>query len=97
MPQNLELSSPCHCCLRLARFKNKNTVKVLIGIIPSEAMVFVSPAYEGSISDKKLVQVSGLLEKLEVGDDIMYTRFTGSNRGEITYSSILKFKQPVFI
>lgn len=52
-------------------YKNKNTVKVLIGIMPSGAIVFVSPTYEGSISDKKLVQVSGLLDKLEVGDEVM--------------------------
>jgi len=52
-------------------YKNKNTVKVLIGINPNGAIVFVSPTYEGSISDKKLVKVSGLLEKLEVGDEIM--------------------------
>lgn len=52
-------------------YKNKNTVKVLIGIIPSGAIVFISPTYEGSISDKKLVQLSGLLEKLEVGDEVM--------------------------
>ena len=52
-------------------YKNKNTIKVLVGIIPSGTIVFVSPTYEGSISDKKLVQVSGLLEKLEVGDEVM--------------------------
>ena len=52
-------------------YKNKNTVKVLIGIIPSGPIVFVSPVYEGSISDKKLVQVSGLLDKLEISDEIM--------------------------
>jgi len=46
-------------------------VKVLIGIIPNRAIVFVSPVYEGSISDKKLVQKSGLLEKLEISDEIM--------------------------
>ena len=33
--------------------------------------LFISPTYEGSISDKKLVQLSGLLDKLEVGDEIM--------------------------
>jgi len=42
--------------------KNKNTVKVLVGIIPSRAIVFISPTYEGSISDKKLVEQSGLLK-----------------------------------
>ena len=52
-------------------YKNKNTVKVLLGIIPSGAIVFISPTYEGSISDKKLVEQSRLLDKLEVGDEIM--------------------------
>jgi len=52
-------------------YKNRNTVKVLIGITPSGAISFVSEAYEGSISDRKLVEVCGLLEKLEPGDEIM--------------------------
>ena len=52
-------------------YKNKNTVKVLIGITPSGAVLFVSKCYEGSISDRKLVERSGLLEKLEPGDQIM--------------------------
>ena len=30
-------------------YKNKNTVKVLIGIMPSGAIVFISLTYEGSI------------------------------------------------
>ena len=47
------------------------TVKVLIGITPSGVMLFVSKCYEGSISDRKLVELSGLLENLEPGDEIM--------------------------
>ena len=35
----------------------KNTVKVLIGVTPSGAISFVSEAYEGSISNRKLVEV----------------------------------------
>ena len=46
-------------------------MKVLIEIIPSGAIVFVSPRYEGSISDKKLVEQSNLLDLLEVGDETM--------------------------
>ena len=52
-------------------YKNRNTVKVLIGIIPSGVIAYVSSTYEGSICDKKLVEVCGILEKLECGDEIM--------------------------
>ena len=52
-------------------YKNKNTAKVLIGITPSGAISFVSKCYEGSVSDRKLVELSGLLQKLEPGDQIM--------------------------
>ena len=31
----------------------------------------MSEVYEGSVSDRKLVEVSGLLDKLETGDEIM--------------------------
>jgi len=44
---------------------------VLIGVIPSGVIAYVSPTYEGSISDKKLVEVCGILEKMESGDEIM--------------------------
>ena len=44
---------------------------MLIGVTPSGAISFVSEAYEGSISDHKLVEVSRLLEKLEAGDEVM--------------------------
>jgi len=50
---------------------NRNTVKILVGITPSGAISFVSDCYEGSISDKKLVEVCGLLQKLEPEDEIM--------------------------
>ena len=46
-------------------------MKVLIGVTPSGAISFVSEAYEGSISDRKLVEVSELLDKLEPRDEIM--------------------------
>jgi len=54
-----------------SKYKNTNTVKVLIGVTPSGAISFVSPCYEGSISDRRLVEVSGLLEMLEPGDEVM--------------------------
>ena len=39
--------------------------------MPSGVITFVSETYEGPISDRKLVEVSGLLELLEPGDEIM--------------------------
>lgn len=42
-----------------------------MGVTPSGVVSFVSECYEGSISDKRLVEVSGLLEKLEPGDEVM--------------------------
>jgi len=36
-------------------YKNRNTVKVLVGITPSGAISFVSDCYDGSISDKRSV------------------------------------------
>ena len=52
-------------------YKNRNTVKILIGVTPSGAISFVSEVYEGSISDCKLVEVCGLLEKLDPGDKVI--------------------------
>ena len=52
-------------------YKHMNTIKVLIGITPSGAVSFVSQTFEGSISDKQLTAQSGLLDKLEDGDDIL--------------------------
>ena len=54
-----------------SNYKNKNTVKALVGITPSGAISFVSESYEGSISDRRLVELSGLLQLLEPGDEVM--------------------------
>ena len=54
-----------------SNYKNRNTVKVLIGATPSGAISCVSQSFKGSISDKKLVELSGLLQMLEPGDEIM--------------------------
>ena len=38
----------------------------MVGVTPSGAISFVSQAYKGSISDQKLIEFSGLLEKFYV-------------------------------
>ena len=54
-----------------AFYKTMLESDVLIGITPNGVMSFVSKCYEGSISERKLVELSRLLEKLEPGDEIM--------------------------
>lgn len=58
-------------------YKNKNTVKILVGISPRGMITFVSDAYGGSCSDRQLVQASDLLQKdgmFSEGDSIMSDR-----------------------
>lgn len=55
-------------------YKNHNTLKALVGIVPKGGISFVSTLYGGSISDKELTQKSGLIEKLQYGDVIMADR-----------------------
>jgi len=49
-----------------SNYKNRNTIKVLVGITPSEAILYISQHIQ--------LQVSGLLEKLERGDELMADR-----------------------
>ena len=60
--------------LKFSHYKNHNTLKALIGITPSGAIIFISHLYGENISDKKLTQMSGLLNLLEPRDAIMADR-----------------------
>ena len=70
--------------LTYSSYKNHNTLKALVGIIPSGAVCYVSG---GNISDKKLVMQSGFLKLLECGDSIMADR--GFNIDDILPPGIL--------
>lgn len=55
-------------------YKSHNTFKCLFGISPSGAFIFVSKLYGGNISDKHITKVSGFLDHLSPGDDVMADR-----------------------
>ena len=67
-------SNPTAQQLTFSNYKNRNTLKCLIGITPSGAVCFVSDLYGGNISDKKLTAECGILKLLESGDAIMADR-----------------------
>ena len=57
-------------------YKSHVTCKVLLGIAPSGAVIFVSQLYDGSISDKEIMNRSGFLKKelWSDGDSVMADR-----------------------
>ena len=55
-------------------YKGYTSYKFLVAVAPNGAVVYVSDAFEGSITDKEIVRQSGFLDFLEPGDVIMADR-----------------------
>lgn len=52
--------------------KNRNTVKVLVGMTPGGLVSFVSSSTcGGSVSNRQLIEESGIVEKCDPGDEVM--------------------------
>ena len=65
-PSSLQLRS-----LLYSEYKSHMTYKSLIGISPAGVVTFVSDLYSGSISDKQITKLSGLVNLCEEGDAII--------------------------
>ena len=65
-PSSLLLNSELY-----SSYKGSTTLKALVGITPAGAVSFVSNLYSGSISDKHITRVSGILSLIEAGDVVM--------------------------
>lgn len=66
-----------HQSMTWSSYKNKNTLKCLIGISPRGCITYVSPTYGGSASDRQIFERSELVSDqslLEKGDVIMADR-----------------------
>ena len=67
MPSSLLLNSDL-----FSAYKNHTTLKGLVGISPSGAITFISQLYTGSISDREIVERSGILDlPFNEGDSVM--------------------------
>ena len=55
-------------------YKNHATLKILIGVSPSGSCMFVSDAFEGSISDRQIIMDTHFIDKLEPGDVVLADR-----------------------
>jgi len=54
-----------------SHYKQRNTLKGLIGVSPNAAITFVSELHAGSTSDKQIVVHSNILQQMEPGDLIL--------------------------
>lgn len=52
-------------------YKNRNTVKVVVGTTPAGLVSYLSPAYGGSTSDRQIIERSGLPSMCDSHDSVM--------------------------
>ena len=65
-PSSLVLNSQLY-----STYKSSCTLKCLLGIAPHGAVTFVSTLFTGCMSDVEITNLSGLIDLLEAGDDVM--------------------------
>lgn len=54
--------------------KHHNTWKLLVGVTPNGQITFLSDLWGGRVSDKQITRESGVLDLLQVGDNVMVDR-----------------------
>ena len=57
--------------LTFSHYKSHNTMKALVGVSMTGAVVYVSKLWGGSASDVEITREGGLLDKLNPGDAVM--------------------------
>lgn len=75
-------------------YKNRNTVKVLVGATPGGLVSYMSNAYGGSTSDRQIVERSGLPSLCDVNDSIMADK--GFNVQDIFAPKDIQINIPTF-
>lgn len=74
----IPIEKPSNCNsqrMTFSTYKNRNTLKALIGISPRGQVTYISDCYGGSTSDRQIIERSDLMSgMLEKGDSIMSDR-----------------------
>ena len=91
-PTSLELKGNMY-----SDYKGRETYKALVGITPSGSISFVSQLYYGSLSDREIVERSGLLhpKMYNEGDEIMADK--GFNIRDLTDKVGVQLNLPIFL
>jgi hypothetical protein len=64
-------SNPMSQRATFSSYKNRNTVKVIVGSTPGGLISYLSPAYGGSASDRQIIERSQLSSMCDPGDSVM--------------------------
>lgn len=75
-------------------YKNRNTIKILIGITPGGMISYVSPSYGGSATDRQIIERSSILNKFDYNDELMVDK--GFNVQDIFIPYGVKVNMPAF-
>ena len=76
-------------------YKNRNTVKVLVGASPGGLVTYVSEAYCGSTSDRQICERSHLTSSCQPGDSIMADK--GFNVQDLFEHNYISVNIPTFL
>jgi len=88
-------SNPIAQRATFSSYKNRNTVKVLVGSTPGGLISYLSPAFGGSASDRQIVERSNLSQMCEPGDSIMADK--GFNVQDLFASNDITVNIPTFL
>ncbi len=75
-------------------YKNRNTVKALIGVTPGGLVSYVSDIYGGAASDRQICERSTLMDSCDSGDSIMADK--GFNVQDLFISANVTINIPEF-
>lgn len=76
-------------------YKNRNTLKTIVGISPGGLISHIPDAFGGSASDRILVQNSNLLQKCDPKDSVMADK--GFNIQDMAAPCGVKINIPTFL